>query len=102
MGPEEIQREGILPKGTIEEWQSSLSETVLVGLVDSSEDYNRFIRSRIYTRPLAKLKQGWQQATYIALYVKNGVTTKKGYFIFGKFKKLSLEKKKIFFTFDVG
>lgn len=101
MGPEEIQREGILPKGTIEEWQSSLSETVLVGLVDSSEDYNRFIRSRIYTRPLAKLKQGWQQATYIALYVKNGVTTKNGVFVYGKIKNVSVEKQQIIFTVDV-
>jgi len=101
MGPEEIQREGILPKGTIEEWQSSLSETVLVGLVDYPEDYNRFIKSRTYTRPLDKLKRGWQQASYIALYVKNGVTTKNGVFVYGKIKNVSVEKQQIIFTVDV-
>src|SRR5699024_12618857 len=77
------------------------SKTVLFWLVDSSEDYNRFIRSRIYTRPLAKLKQGWQQATYIALYVKNGVTTKNGVFVYGKIKNVSVEKQQIIFTVDV-
>lgn len=101
MGPEQIQKEGILPRGTIEEWQSSLSETVLVGLVDSPEAYRRFIRKRRYTRPLSKLKKGWQKASYIALYVKQGITTKNGVFIYGKIKNVSVKKRHIIFTVDV-
>ena len=37
--PEELQQEGILPKGTKEQWLSSLDEKVLVGLVQTKEDY---------------------------------------------------------------
>ncbi|OIK11922.1 hypothetical protein BIV60_17205 [Bacillus sp. MUM 116] len=39
--PEEIQREGILPRGTIEEWKSNLDEMVLVGLVSNEENYQK-------------------------------------------------------------
>lgn len=42
--PEEIQKEGILPRGTIAEWKSSLDEMVLVGLVSSKNDYDTFIK----------------------------------------------------------
>src|SRR5699024_1976941 len=101
MGPEQIQKEGILPRGTIEEWQSSLSETVLVGLVDSPEAYRRFMRKKRYTRPLSKLKKGWQKACYIALYVKQGITTKNGVFVYGKIKNVSVKKRPIMVTDDV-
>lgn len=76
--PEEIQEEGILPRGTLEEWQSSLDEKVLVGLVSNREDYIRFIQNGSYQLPIDSLKKGWQEAKYVALYARNGVAAANG------------------------
>ncbi len=46
--PEEIIREGILPRGTKEEWHSSLEEKVLVGSVKTEADYETY-RKKAYT-----------------------------------------------------
>ncbi|MFS8630360.1 MAG: hypothetical protein LOD92_04225, partial [Bacillales bacterium] len=71
--PEELQKEGILPIGTLEEWRSSLEEKVLVGLVADRSNYVRFIQNRFYWLPERVLRKGWQEARYVALYVKQGV-----------------------------
>ncbi|MFO1442077.1 restriction endonuclease-like protein [Bacillus sp. Bva_UNVM-123] len=86
--PEEIQREGILPRGTLEEWQSSLDEKVLVGLVSSEEEYVRFIQEGYYEISNSSLKKGWQEAKYVALYVKCGVLKENGVIVYGKIKDL--------------
>lgn len=99
--PEEIQKEGILPKGTVDEWSSALTETVFLGLVESTEDYYHFVENRVYTRPLVKLKQGWQHATYIALYVKNGINTKNGVNFYGKIKNVSVKEENVIFEVEV-
>ncbi|WP_113745328.1 restriction endonuclease-like protein [Bacillus cereus] len=67
--PEEIIREGILPRGTKEEWQSSLDEKVLVGSVKTEKDYEEYMKEGFYRIPVSHLKTGWQEAKYIALYV---------------------------------
>ncbi|WP_413299669.1 restriction endonuclease-like protein [Bacillus sp. 1P10SD] len=82
--PEEIQKEGILPRGTLAEWKSNLDETVLVGLVPIREDYEQFIRKSHYIIPIEKLKKGWQDAKYVALYVKSGIGEENGISIYGK------------------
>ncbi|KHE67593.1 restriction endonuclease-like protein [Halobacillus sp. BBL2006] len=67
--PEELQTQGILPKGAIEYWRSSLEEKVLVGVV---RDVKRLIahkKNRFYHIPLNRLAKGWQEAKYIALYI---------------------------------
>ncbi|MGE7767268.1 DUF2357 domain-containing protein [Peribacillus sp. NPDC096540] len=76
--PEEIQREGILPRGTIEEWESTLEEKVLVGTVSNEAVYRDFIQQGYYQIPINSLKKGWQEAKYVALYTtselgENGV-----------------------------
>src|SRR5699024_2677299 len=98
--PKEIQKEGILPKGTVDEWDSALSETVLVGLVDSTENYYHYVKNRVNTRSLVKLKQGWQEATYIALYIKNGINTKNGVTLYGKIKNVSVKEENIIFEVE--
>ena len=71
--PEEIIREGILPRGTKEEWHSSLEEKVLVGGVKTEADYEAYRKEGLYQLPVTQLKPGWQEAKYIALYApKNG------------------------------
>ena len=76
--PEEIQREGILPLGTKEEWKSSLVEQVLVGVVPNKETYIDFIQNGHFNILINKLKKGWQEAKYVALYTTSDVHDKKG------------------------
>ncbi|MBO9128570.1 restriction endonuclease-like protein [Bacillus sp. 165] len=66
---EEIIREGILPRGTMEEWKSSLDEKVLVGVVKNEDHYNVHMKEGFYHIPVSQLKLGWQEAKYVALYV---------------------------------
>ncbi|MFC0475485.1 DUF2357 domain-containing protein [Robertmurraya beringensis] len=90
--PEEIQKEGILPRGTLEEWKSSLDEMVLVGLVSNGEEYLRFIKEGYYSIPVSKLKKGWQEAKYIALYVKSGIEQQQnGIKYYGKIEEVKTD-----------
>ncbi|WP_078414717.1 restriction endonuclease-like protein [Priestia abyssalis] len=66
--PEEIVKEGILPRGTREEWQSSLEEKVLVGVVKNQQHYDAHMKDGFYHIPVSQLKPGWQEAKYVALY----------------------------------
>jgi len=86
--PEEIQQEGILPRGALEEWKSSLDEMVLVGLVSTQEDYDRFIKEGYYQIPVENLRKGWQVAKYVALYVKNGINEYHGVTVYGKIQEV--------------
>ncbi|MDE5414177.1 restriction endonuclease-like protein [Alkalihalobacterium chitinilyticum] len=65
--PEEILEEGILPRGTLEEWQSALEEKVLIITVSTETDYRQMIQEGEI--PLTfEMKKGWQDIKYIALY----------------------------------
>lgn len=67
--PEEITREGILPRGILDELHSSLDEKVLVGVVKNRENYEAHMKEGFYHVPVSRLKLGWQEAKYVALYV---------------------------------
>ena len=82
--PEEIQQEGILPRGTKEEWESSLEEKVLVGLVASEADYLDFRQNGYYQILEKQLKKGWQEAKYVATLRKSRVRFRKWYFCIWK------------------
>lgn len=97
VGPEEIQKEGILPKGTLEVWKSSLEESVLVGLVSTEEEYLNCIQKGSYSMSLVRLRKGWQEAKYVALYVKNGVASNKGVTVYGEIDQLHWESESIRF-----
>ncbi|MFP7442940.1 restriction endonuclease-like protein [Bacillus infantis] len=86
--PEEIQQEGILPRGTLEEWSSSLEEKVLIGLVKDREEYISYRQTGCYRIPVIKLRAGWQETKYIALYVKNGVLEHNGVICYGRVKDI--------------
>ncbi|MBM7655241.1 restriction endonuclease-like protein [Neobacillus cucumis] len=90
--PEEIQQEGILPRGTLAKWKSSLDEKVFVGLVSNAEDYDHFIKQGFYSIPVEKLKKGWQEAKYVALYVKSGVCAEYGVLVYGKIQEVQPER----------
>lgn len=82
--PEEIYQEGILPKGTKEEWRSNLDEEVLVGLVQTTNEYKRYIQDRYYHIAKRNLKSNWQHAKYVALYLKQGVHKDNGVNVYGE------------------
>ncbi|MEE3954137.1 restriction endonuclease-like protein [Peribacillus frigoritolerans] len=98
--PEEIQREGILPSGTKEEWESTLEEKVLVGTVSNEAVYRDFIQQGYYQIPVNSLKKGWQEAKYVALYTtselgENGVRE------YGEIKRIATEKNSVRFFVEV-
>lgn len=89
--PEEIQREGILPLGTIEEWESSLVEKVLVGTVSNQDNYIDFIQKGYFQISESKLKKGWQEAKYVALYKSADVHDQNGIAEYSKIDRISME-----------
>jgi uncharacterized protein len=86
--PEEIQAEGILPRGALEDWKSSLDEMVLVGLVSHQEDYDQFLKEGYYQIPVKNLRKGWQEAKYVALYGNNSLQAKNGVSVYGKIQEV--------------
>ena len=101
-GPEELQQEGILPQGTIEEWESSIEEPVLLGLVSTKKDYEQFIRDKYYFISVENLKRGWQKAKYVALYVKKGLLPEHGVLVYGEISNVKPgENKDIIFEINV-
>lgn len=87
-GPEDLQKEGILPKGTLEEWKSSVEELVLVGLVTTDDEYRSCILTGKYSMSTDRLRKGWQEAKYVALYLKNGVAEINGIPVYGEVKEI--------------
>ncbi|USK37125.1 restriction endonuclease-like protein [Cytobacillus firmus] len=86
--PEEIQQEGILPRGTLEDGNSSLDEKVLVGLVRDRDEYISCKQTGRYGILVGKLKAGWQETKHVALYVKNGVLEHNGVICYGRVKDI--------------
>ena len=99
--PEELQREGILPIGAKEEWESSLVEKVLVGLVASREIHRSCLHTKEYKIPVSNLKKGWQEAKYVALYVKEGVAQWNGIKEYGEIESIVVEADYVVFRVHV-
>ncbi|MED3561756.1 restriction endonuclease, partial [Bacillus xiapuensis] len=51
-------------------------------------DYDRYTKGCSYSIPFEKLKRGWQEAKYLALYVKSGVCKENGVLVYGKIKEV--------------
>ncbi|MGG1482780.1 restriction endonuclease-like protein [Peribacillus castrilensis] len=98
--PEEIQREGILPRGTKEEWESTLEEKVLVGTVSNEAIYREFIQQGYYQIPVNSLKKGWQEAKYVALYMTLGLG-ENGVREYGEIKRIATEEDTVRFFVEV-
>ncbi|WP_439876537.1 DUF2357 domain-containing protein [Bacillus mycoides] len=100
--PEEIIREGILPRGTKEEWHSSLEEKVLVGSVKTEVDYETYRKEGLYQLPVTQLKPGWQDAKYIALYApKKWRGEKGGIQYFAKIKHIQMQQNDEYVNFEL-
>ncbi|MCM3570164.1 restriction endonuclease-like protein [Neobacillus mesonae] len=91
--PEEIQEEGILPKGTKEEWMSSLDDKVMVANVRTTEEYRAYKNERFFAIPIKKLKKGWQEAKYIALYLSKEVSNEfNGVYYYSQIEEVQILK----------
>ncbi|MGE6402986.1 DUF2357 domain-containing protein [Bacillus cereus] len=100
--PEEIIREGILPRGTKEEWHSSLEEKVLVGSVKTESDYETYRKNGLYQLPVTQLKPGWQEAKYIALYApKKWYGEKGGIQYVAKIKHIQMQPNDEYVNFEL-
>ncbi|PGM61784.1 restriction endonuclease [Bacillus cereus] len=100
--PEEIIREGILPRGTKEEWHSSLEEKVLVGSVKTENDYEAYRKNGLYQLPVTQLKLGWQEAKYIALYAPKKWNGEKGGIQYvAKIKHLQMQQNDEYVHFEL-
>jgi|GEM_PF-475439 len=67
--PEELQEEGILPRGSITYWESKLEEKVIVININQSSQYKEAKQNGIVKIKLQVLGKGWEKAKYIALYI---------------------------------
>ncbi|KGX91719.1 restriction endonuclease-like protein [Pontibacillus marinus] len=76
--PEQLQEEGMLPRGALEEWTSSLEEKVLVVKVGSEEELEEAIKTKTLQVAQQDLKKDWHQAQYIAIYKPKQVFGKQG------------------------
>lgn len=91
---EEIQREGILPRGTREDWQSTLDEKVLVGRVKDKVRFKAHWSKRFYHIPVKQLRKGWQEARYVALYLPKTVSVDyNGVFCYGEIKGVQIRRR---------
>lgn len=98
---EELQKEGILPRGTLEDWISVLDEKVLVGLVSSHHDYYNYIRRNYYSIETKYLRKNWQEANYVALYLKQGISnTENGVTLYGRINEVTIQNNTVYFHID--
>ncbi len=90
--PEEIRKEGILPKGTLNEWQSSLEEKVLVGVISSAEQLQDCFVNGSFSIQHDLLKKEWQEIKYVALYVSKGSAQDKfGVVCYGRLDRIDFK-----------
>ena len=94
--PEEIQREGILPRGTEAEWESALEDKVLVGKIAEKGLYLECIQKRQLRIPVKYLKSGWQQAKYAAIYTTIDVGGS-GIREYGEIEQVSMDEDTVLF-----
>jgi hypothetical protein len=98
--PEDIQKEGILPRGSLQKWQESVEEKVLVGVVSSEEQYAGAIRSAKYSLAASVLRKGWQEAQYVALYLTKEVGMDNGVVCFGKVRNVEVTGDTVTFSVE--
>jgi uncharacterized protein len=89
--PEELQHEGILPRGSLEKWKESIEEKALVGVVSTIEQYRDALNSACYQIPIPHLRNGWQEAKYIGLYLTREVGKTNGISLYGKISHIEFD-----------
>lgn len=98
--PDELQKEGILPRGSLEKWKAYVEEKVLVGVNSTIEQYRNALQTASYHLPVSKLKNGWQEVKYIALYVTKQASKVNGVVCLGKISNVVINDDMIHFQVD--
>ncbi len=98
--PEELQREGILPRGTLSEWESTIEEKVLVVKVSDEADCRSSIQDKTFKMAAHLLNKNWQEATYIALYTTKEVEESNGITYYAKMKDVRIVGEKVWFEVE--
>jgi uncharacterized protein len=88
--PEEIQKEGILPRGSLQKWKESIEEKVLIGVVSTAQQHESTIKGLGYRIPLSLLRSGWQEAKYVALYMTKEVGKENGVVCYGRISNIEI------------
>jgi len=72
--PDQLQQEGILPKGTYEEIGNLYSvDQILICAVYSEAELQQLLIEKSYEMVVADLLVGWQHIRYIAIYEEDGI-----------------------------
>lgn len=66
---EELQEEGILPRGSVTYFNSKLDEKVLVVSMNDPDKYLKAKQKRKVEMRLNSLKKDWEKAKYLAIYI---------------------------------
>lgn len=90
--PEELQKEGILPRGSLEKWRESIEEKVLVGIISTNAQYETALKNSCYQLPVSLLRNGWQEAKNVALYVTKEVEMENGVVCYGRISSIEIDK----------
>src|SRR5699024_5959300 len=98
--PEEIHQEGILPQGSPEKWKSQNQDKVIVGLVATQEDYEKSITEKVYTISKHNLRKKWQEAKYVALYLKQGAGPANGVTMYATIEEIDFKDNYVLFHVD--
>lgn len=85
--PEELQREGILPKGSMEPVEMYSTDYVLICTFINIDDIQRLLSARVYKMKIADLREGWHHIQFIACYEES--TNEINYY--GSIKKVEVE-----------
>jgi hypothetical protein len=99
--PEEIQKDGILPRGSLEKWKETIEEKVLVGVISTQEEYRSTLNNRCFILPTSSLRKGWQEAKYVALYLSNRVGHLNGVVTYGEILKVKIEDEMAYFYIEI-
>ncbi|WP_339283752.1 restriction endonuclease-like protein [Oceanobacillus sp. FSL K6-3682] len=98
--PEEIQKEGILPRGTISEWKSSIDEKVMVINGSNRKRYHQLMQDNYVKIATNRLSKNWQEAKYLSLYITNDESGEKGVFSYAKIEEVKVVEEEVHFILD--
>ncbi|TGB03513.1 restriction endonuclease-like protein [Halobacillus salinus] len=94
--PEQLQAEGILPKGTLEEWESTFVEKVLILNVSTEDELRNVLRQGFVPFPPDQVTKSWNEAAYVALYhPKQEFGEKGGIHRYARIERVSSESSEV-------
>ncbi|WP_432362385.1 DUF2357 domain-containing protein [Sporosarcina sp. UB5] len=94
--PEELQQEGILPKGSMEPVEMYSTDYVLVCTFFDNEVIQRLLSTKVYVMKIADLKEGWNRIQFIAVFDNS----KNQFSFYSKVVKFEIEDEYIKFTIE--